>query len=151
MFDVIVELLNVGGGETDKLFLTEKAFDLIVDHLAVSVVGAFLNCEYHVLVQPLVEPFAERHSAFFRQVHVAVQVDEQVELFECGFLCFAEHRFEYRRAVFLMPDDDSTFPSSVRAFGMDGRRSIFCHCISSFIFLQRQHTTGSRIYPAFLG
>ena len=72
VFDVIVELLNVGGGEMGKLFLTEKAFDLIVDHLAVSVDGAFLNCEYHVLVEPFIEPFAECHSAFFRQVHVAV-------------------------------------------------------------------------------
>ena len=72
LFDVVVELLNVGGGEIGKLLLTEKAFDLIVDHLAVSVNGAFFDGEYHVFVQPLVEPFAERHSAFFRQVHVTV-------------------------------------------------------------------------------
>ena len=72
VFDVIVELLNVGGGEIGKLFLTEKAFDLIVDHLAVSVDGTFFDGEYHVLVQPLVKPFAECHSAFFRQVHISV-------------------------------------------------------------------------------
>ena len=72
VFDVIVELLNVGGGKIGKLFLTEKAFDLVVYHLAVSVDGAFLNCEYHVFAQPLVEPFAKRHSAFFRQVNVTV-------------------------------------------------------------------------------
>ena len=72
VFDVIVELLNVGSSKIGKLFLAEKTFDLIVYHLAVSVDGAFFDGKYHVLVQPLVEPFAECHSAFFRQVHVAV-------------------------------------------------------------------------------
>ena len=72
LFNVIVELLNVGSGEIGKLLLAKKEFDLIVYHLAVSVDGAFFDGEYHVLVQLLVKPFAERHSAFFRQVHVSV-------------------------------------------------------------------------------
>ena len=55
--------------------------------------------EYHILVEPFVHPFAERHAAFFGEVDAAVEVDKQMKLFQRRFLALSEHRFIHRRGL----------------------------------------------------
>ena len=84
-----------------------------------------------------------------------VELKQFMQLLQRSLLRFPEHRFIHGRAVVLMPDDNPSFPSSVRAFAYHSvalRSSSVWHFIFSFVlFLQPQHTTRSRIYPAFCG
>ena len=114
--DFVVKFLNIRCGKIGELFIADKAFDLMLRDRSVSVHCFFFDFEYHILVEPFVHPFAERHAAFFGEVDVAVEVDKQMKLFQRRFLALSEHRFIHRRTVFLVTDNDPAFPASVLAF-----------------------------------
>ena len=58
----IIEFLHIGRGQRRNLFAANEGLDLIFYHGAIGIQRAFSNCEYHILVQPFVEPLAQRHA-----------------------------------------------------------------------------------------
>lgn len=93
--DLVIEFLNVCRCEGRELLVSDESLDLMFDHGAIGVKCTVTNGEYHILVQPFIQPLAECHSAFFGKVNVTVEVKKLMELLECAFLRFCECRLIY--------------------------------------------------------
>ena len=82
LLDLVIKFLNVSGRESRQLAISYEPFDLILRLASVAIKRAFSDGEYHILVEPLVHPLAECHSAIFGEVNVTVQLYDPSEFLQ---------------------------------------------------------------------
>ena len=125
----VVHFLDVGGGDGADLFVPQQGLDVVLRYAFIAVQGAFPDGQGHVICQPFIQPLPQRHTGFFRQLHIPVLIHPAVELFQKFPLGFGKHRAEDGAAIRLVSHHDSALPASVTALANQPVTcgSSFCH------------------------
>ena len=93
--------------------MTELRLDVGVDVPAVAAERTCPDRSGFVLLQPVVQPFAQGHAAVLGQLHVTVALDTLVELVQQFLLRLGVDMTEQRLAVFLVADNDAALSAAV--------------------------------------
>ena len=129
LFQAVVHPLDVVTVDEGDLLVAQLRFDVGFDELAVAGQRGGADGALLVVLQPGVQPLAQRHAAVLGQLHVAVALNAHVELVHQFFLRVGVVVMEDGIAVFLVSDDDAAFPAAIVAaahHAVTGRSS-FCH------------------------
>ena len=111
------------------LLVAQLRFDVGFDELTVAGQRGGADGALLVVLQPGVQPLAQRHAAVLGQFHVAVALNAHVELVHQFFLRVGVVVMEDGVAVFLVSDDDAPFPAAIVAAAHHAVTgwSSFCH------------------------
>ena len=125
----VVHFLDVGGGDGADLFVPQQGLDVVLRYAFIAVQGALPDGQGHVICQPFIQPLPQRHTGFFRQLHVPIFLHPAVEFFQKFPLSFCEHRAEDGAAIRLVSHHNSALPASVAALAHQSVTcgSSFCH------------------------
>lgn len=128
----VIKLSQVGGGKFGQRLGTQVWLDVEIDRTAVPAQSSWTKGGCHILVEPFVQPFAQRHIAFFRQIYTLVGRCELTEFGGQFFLGGCGDVAEDGGTVGFVTDHDTTFPSAVvpLAYHTVTGRSTLCHLIS---------------------
>ena len=129
LFQVVIHPLNVVAVDEGDLLVAQLRFDVGFDELTVAGQRGGADGALLVVLQPGVQPLAQRHAAVLGQLHVAVALNAHVELVHQFFLRVGVVVMEDGVAVFLVSDDDAPFPAAIVAAAHRAVTgwSSFCH------------------------
>ena len=128
-FQAAVHALNVLAGNEGHLLMAELGFDVAIDELVVALHGAGTDSAFLVLLQPDIQPLAQRHAAVLGQLHVLVALDTLMELVRQLLLGVCVVVMKDGVAVFLVTHHDAAFPAAIIALAhhaVTGRPAL-CH------------------------